>query len=563
MPFVKNLPIDKFINHIKDSQTTEVWLYFAFFSKEVLNNLLGAINSRSQPLRCKLFISASSINPLHEVAEEIIRLKNQTAYFDIYLVEKKLMHAKFFVAKTEDRYYLYIGSANLTIQAEKNNIEAGYYFSRPIEKCQEIDGFLKKLSDECVKNANSDSTSALVSKAIFAHIREQIVFLALGDSKLVQSIIARPSSLKKYFSNKKVLRGEEFLNRTITESAGIQIITDPDRQNLELLEKNLRDAIKENLAIRLEEYGYVSSRWSISKALSHQATLNHYKSLKSCLEKLIEKYKTQANLEQVSLAIKNNLMKILAERQFDATKHKEALRAIEEYCERFVSDNEAKSPYRKFFKVSKKIVDGSDLSELFYPYAVGSDSELAGMTNEEDEDNDCFECLSADQVNLHVMCQLAIKLRSPTKRPPIPAVWWFDIALNEEAYYYLGYETRKSFNEDKADSLREIADDVVEGKKNLAACLTAFCEITGFSLDHPFPLFDNWGYPYKSPPESISGLYKSSIKVKNSDLQLKIKVPSRYLKPIKKPADGYRLGRDTSLSLDDKDILWLSLRHEK
>jgi len=489
--FKRGLPFDELKSLIKDESVSVLWMAFAYFSTEILKEILLLIREKKS-LEVHLIIAASSSNPMNEVATEILSLIEYKENCTFYIVNSPLMHSKLFVGKRENNFRAYFGSANLTKNAISGNIETGVVF-----ECKDggIEKYLRELTKDC---DNQNSVEVLKQIALLSHLKSELLYISLEESKLTRATLVKPNSVMRHLKKLESSTGDEFLSIKNTTTLGIPILEQEDRLKLNNIEIEVKNYIKEHIAIKLEAYGWVSSSWTLRKFINNSDEDNKFKDLTLFLKDIKKKYSNKAQRKRVASNIKSAFRKSLSDQSLIVDDKTQADDSIDAYIKQFDLDcTHKKSPYRQFWKAVNRLLDHDDLNAMYSLYKIGDNSEsddysctpIRNSDSDSDSDSDDLHVLTVDQVNLSAMCYLAIKLRSRASLN-VPCVWWFDIALDEYAYKILGYKNLTDYREHSVDKLRDIADRVLDDKNQLAICLREFCEVTGFSLAHPYPEFD-------------------------------------------------------------------------
>jgi HKD family nuclease len=477
--FIQSLPYSEILNITADEDVEEIWIIFAYFSKNMVIDIINTLKNRRNETVVHMVFSSSSVNPLQDVVDQIIELST-FEWCDFHLFETPLMHSKLFVARYAGNIKAYIGSANLTNSANNSNIESGILFDSINDETILV--YLKDLMSSC---HSDDSIPKLQTKAILSHFKNELLFLALEESKIRQSISISPRKIKNILAD---LSDNDVEESTVTikirNMLNIFILDDCERRNLLKKESALKDAIKDNLAITIDGYGWVSSVWSIRKIYSNNSPVNVlYKELIDTLKECRNRYSQSEYRNDMSQKIKEDILN-QTQGTTDNSPPPEIENILDDALKMFnLPHNDKKSPYSKIESLYTKLVDSADLVCLLNPYRIGGDE------SQQTSDIDNLDILSIDQVNLLVMCKLAIKLRSPTgkaKKPTPPSVWWFDIALDKDIYEL--YEHRKYIdyqNKTRSD-LESIISDIQQDV-SIDKCVKMFCKITGFNLGIKYP----------------------------------------------------------------------------
>ncbi|MCD6565391.1 MAG: phospholipase D family protein [Bacteroidales bacterium] len=477
--YTQALPYSEIIRLASDENVDEIWIIFAYFSKNKVIDIINKLKNRRKKAVVHIVFSSSSVNPLQDVVEEIFEL-SMFEWCDFHLVDNPLMHSKLFAARYGENIKAYIGSANLTNSANNLNIECGILLN--FQNGEKTFKFLNELMGSC---HSENSILRLQTKAVLSHFRSELLFLALEESKIRQAISIKPDRIKKILLDSD---SEDIEESTVTVKVknmlNIFILDDRERLDLLQMESKLKDAIKDNFAIKMDGYGWVSSVWSIRKIYSSNDSVNEFfKMFIDTLKKIRNCYRKLEYRNELSQKIKTNILNWIQEND-----ENRPLPEIEKILEHelvifHLPLNDRKSPYRKIENLYTKLVDSYDLVSLLNPYRIGDD-ELQQTSDIED-----IDILNVDQINLLVMCQLAIKLRSPPgkgKIPKPPSVWWFDIALDDNAYGLYGYCKHTDYKNKTKTMLESIKSDIQQGS-NIDECVEKFCEITGFNLGAKYP----------------------------------------------------------------------------
>lgn len=462
---------------VKDEQVVELWIIFAYFSSNKIIELLDAIEKRVHQPIVHMIFSASSSNPIQDIVEKVISYSERLEKFSFNLIEKPLMHSKFFAAKNKmGGLMLYLGSGNLTNKAQGSNIESGVILTFKTEEADVTHSYINRLIRICNGTDAVNSIDDLKRRAIFSHIRSELLFLALEESKVNKTIFISPSKLKKLL-DKTDLNNEVDKNITIKtrKTLSISILKPEDKNQLIELEKNLKGEIKKTCAIKLDGYGWISSYWSLRSVFDENSAVKKaYDDFKKGLSNIRDKYKINSYRIDLAENIRHELYENISYSHNFCDE-------VEEFLKRFTYDvSNEKSPYRSLEKLYKKTSDISDISFLLNPYKISDE--------EKDEDHD-INIPSIDHFNLMVICKLAIKLRSEKSIPKAPAVWWFDFALDKDAFRILGFDQISTYKKQSKKDLDEIIDEIQDiENKNINECLDKFCKITGFNLSMKYPI---------------------------------------------------------------------------
>jgi len=476
--YFTSLPYFEIKNILRDEKNNEFWLLYAYFSKNKIKKVLQLLESRNHKATVHLILSDSSVNPLHDIVNDIIYMSNYK-WFHFHLVSEPLMHAKIFAARSNDKISIYIGSANLTSKAENSNIESGIFIRNSEDR--DILSFLKNIAEKCVRY---DSIEILLRKAVLAHFRSEILFLALEESKVRQAISVKPEKIKSFFSGQtNKIKEEKTVTLETKKTLNIFILDTQERERLLESETKLKTSIKENCAIKIDGYGHISSLWSIKKILKNDNVKSCYDDFIKVFKDIRETYKNEEYRLNLLIIIENSIIEYARDNNINI--NEEVKLFINKELKTFaLPHSDPKSPYRKLERLYSKIVDQSNLLTLLNPYKIGDDS--AHQT----ADMDDFEILGIDQVNLLVMCHLAIKLRSSpgkAKMPKPPSVWWFDIALDEYFYEIDGCSKKIDYKNKSKYILEQVQSEIYNGV-DINNCLEKFCNVTGFNLGITYPI---------------------------------------------------------------------------
>ena len=475
--YTMGLPYSALKELVKNDKVDELWLVFAYFSTNRILEILDLIKDREQVPIVHLVFSASSVNPLQEIVDEIFLMASYPN-FNFHLVETPLMHSKLFASRAGEEITLYLGSGNLTNKAISSNIETGILLN--FDCSQKSIKYINQLMMVCDTENSIDN---LQRKAIFSHFRSELLFLALEESKIRSSILVSPSSLKRILSSSienEPQNEDRTVNIRTRRTLNIAILSDKDRNLLLNKEKLLKDEIKKYFAIKLDGYGWISSYWSLKHIIYENHPVNQiYKEFIEILEVIHTNYLNHKYRKSLADQIRNDIYEWASEENFLFSE--KSKKSVEEFLSKFALDiDQRKSPYRNIERLYNRILDSSNLVSLLNPYKIGDDD----IQNENSE----FDILSSDQVNLLVMCQLAIKLRS--KKPPkVPSVWWFDVGLDKDIYTSYGYESISKYKDNTRMHLESIMTDIQDASdvSELDKCLDRYCEVTGFNLGLRYP----------------------------------------------------------------------------
>ena len=295
--YVTKTPYEKILRSVRDEKTVELWVVFAYFSSNKVLEILKSIEQRKHPPIVHMIFSASSSNPIQDLIEPVIAYLDKSENLFFYLVEEPLMHSKVFAAKYQsDDLMIYLGSGNLTNKAQDHNIESGVVFKFKPENSKTTDDYLNNLKKTCSDGRIIDSIDDLKRRAIFSHIRNELLFLALDDSKVSKSIHYSPSHLKRLMNkddgNNGIKRNVEIKTQ---KTLRISILKSEDEELLLNAEKKLKEEIKKTCAIKLDGYGWISSCWSIRRVIDEQSLVkNAYSDFLECLKNIKNKYKSTA-----------------------------------------------------------------------------------------------------------------------------------------------------------------------------------------------------------------------------------------------------------------------------
>jgi len=473
--YTDGFPYTELEKFIKDENVEELWIAFAYFSSNKVLEILELIKDRKTTAIVNIIFSSASVNPLQEIVDKIIYMAT-FPNFNFHLVETPLMHAKLFAAKSEKGISLYLGSGNLTNRAISSNIETGILLD--FDNSKTSINYINKLSQKC---KTTNSIENIIRKSMFSHFHSEILFLALEESKIRQSISISPNSVKKIISSSREDE-QQSEERTVSiknkRSLNIFILNDNERNLLLRKEKILKDEIKKYFAVKLDSYGWVSSLWSLKHIMDKEHPVNQvYSDFLKTLEDMRERYKKIEYRQILSDQIKVYIYEwaeegnvLFSENQKDSIKN---------FLDKFSLDiDNRQSPYKKIERLYNRMNENSNIISLLNPYKIGDD--------EMHEKNEEFDILSSDRVNLLVMCELAIKLRS--KKPPkIPSVWWFDVGLDKNIHNSYGYESISMYKEHTRIQLESIISEIQE-ISDLDDCMDRYCEITGFNLALKYPI---------------------------------------------------------------------------
>ena len=243
--------------------------------------------------------------------------------------------------------------------------------------------------------------------------------------------------------------------------------------------KSFKKWLTTNCTIKTQNFGYITSHWSLEKIKKPCDPLNVLVKdlirIKTNFNNL--KYRTEV-CDVIKQDVKNNII----------NPNKKINTSIDKLCGK-ICGNIENGPYARLTKIVEKLdcIQSDNLAEalkyIINPYIIGGESDqiLDGYS----------DILTTDQVNLIAMCYLAKKLRlSNGQSPKIPAVWWFDLALDNKLYCKLNYASISEYC--KISTLR--FDDIINDAKsadNLADCLKRFCFETGFSLAFKYPIVNS------------------------------------------------------------------------
>lgn len=470
--YINKFPVEKLIDEIKNKSVEELWIAFAYFSSNLVLKIIEKINIYNNEIPIHIIFSTSSINPFQDIVDEILILTSKHPLIKLHLVENPLMHSKLFASKKSSEITIYLGSANLTNKAYKSNIETGVIIN--FKKKRKTIKYLENFVNLC---KNDNSLKLLKNKSIFSHFRSELLFLALDDSKTRKSITLSPYSLKGILSS-KVDRNQDdkTVNIKTQQTFTIFVLNENDRNKLLSAEKNLREAIKKYSSIKVEGYGWVSSRWALDNILQKDHEINKkIKKYKNILVKIKNNYNKISYRLSISQEIEDGILSWINEQGVHMTE--ELQESISSFLSLFrLNVTNKKSPYRKLENLYNSTNHSSGLISLLNPFVIGEDNNV----------DDGLEILSTDQVNLVVMCLLAKKIRS-SKPPKVPAVWWFDIALDSGIYDILGYKNISSYKQETSKELDVIISNTYDDPSNIDKYLDAFCKITGFNLGVKYP----------------------------------------------------------------------------
>ncbi|MDQ7075532.1 MAG: hypothetical protein Q9O24_10385 [Gammaproteobacteria bacterium] len=388
------------------------------------------------------------------------------------------MHAKLFAAKSKESMCIYLGSGNLTNRAVKSNIETGVLLT--IAETKKSMEYINELIGKCEAKS---SVEDIIRKSMYSHFYSELLFLALDESKMRQCIFVSPSGIKKIISDLRVSdSGDEgVVNIKSKRSLSISVLKDDDRVLLLKKEKEFKNEIKKHFAIKLDAYGWVTSRWSLGRVLNEDHPIGRiYIDFIDEINSIRNKYKNIEYRESISDEIREYILGWVHNEGGELSGYQRA--SIDGFLDKFDFDiSDTRSPYRKIERLFDKISGRSDIVSLLNPYKIGD----SGVT-----ENDCeFSLLSSDQINLLVMCELAIKLRYKQVSLNIPSVWWFDVGLDKDIHNIYGYDSLSRYKEDTRMKLESIVLDIQEASSSseLDRCMDSYCEITGFNLAMKYP----------------------------------------------------------------------------
>lgn len=549
------LPIDEIKREISNNKTTDVWVVFAYFSEGLLQEILELVLLREEsdePLKSfTLVLDSSSTNPLHLVAKYIVSVSKKLAgRFVFSLVMNKLMHAKLFATLSDDGMYLYMGSANLTQKAIKGNVECGVV--RRCENENDIEclrSYINGLLETCKE---LESLKRLEDIATLAHFRSEIRFLALEKCKIEQATKFKLPPFGASEEDSQTVEEEGSQIRTVTKKkTEIYILLENDRESLENRIQDLRILIRSNFAINLENsYGLVSSVWTLKEAKNDPDIEFVFKGLHNVLNHLKEKYSRSDTREAVKELAKKEIKSLLNDG--GVISQKEVDSYIQSLLERFDEIGGKKDPYYRFFNLCARWTATKEISDLFSVYRAGGSPEEIGFYYPDDNDHDIYEP-TADQINLSVMCHLALALRNKIRN--IPAVWWFDVGLLKD--FYAAKEKEYSKN-----MLKEV-DNKIFDQCSIFECLSEFKNITGFGLSLAYPRFEpsglyspKLGYPrldnrifYRIKANGFSG---ASVNLSGRSytiyLQSKLLLDNGWEESCPQKGIGLQLGKDVILT---------------
>lgn len=369
----------------------------------------------------------------------------------------------------------------MTKSATEKNIETGVFL-----KTKETEPTLDFLH-AFMRSLKKYDPKKLIYTAMLAHFRSEILFLALEESKVKQSITQRPHSLRNIFpSVDRGQQGEETIDLKIKNSLSVSILRNEEKTLLLEKEKALKESIREHFAIKLDSYGWISSAWTLQSIVRGCHPINTLYS--AFLEAIIETQKKISSRKyrfDLAETIKKDLDGLADDVNIIISEYSK--KAISTFTDKFsLKVENKKSPYRKFNNLCNQIKGPSNILSILNPYKIGADDELLNNKT-------VIDLLSADQINLSVMCELAIKIRQHTKRPKPPSVWWFDVGLDEDIFESFGYDSITPYRERTCRQLRDIIDRIQSDPKtsNLYNCLEGFCEVTGFNLGMKYPSITN------------------------------------------------------------------------
>jgi len=476
--YTQGLPYTELKKFIKDEAVDELWLAFAYFSSNRVLEILELIKARERMPIVNIIFSSASVNPLQEIVDEIICMAN-IPNFNFHLVETPLMHAKLFAAKTEKGVSVYLGSGNLTNKAINSNIETGIFLN--FDNSEMSMRYINKLAQTC---ESKNSIKNIIRKSMYSHFHSELLFLALEESKIRQSIAISPNSVKRIISSSRENENKDedrTVNIITKRSLNIFILNGDERNLLLRKEKILKDEIKKYFAVKLDSYGWVSSLWSLRHIMDKEHPVNHvYTDFVGTLKYIRNLYKEIEYRKHLAEQIKGYIYEWVNEENIRLSEIQ--INSIKGFLDKFHLDvDNRQSPYKKIERLYNKINGYSNISSLLNPYKIG-DYEM-------NEENSEFDILSSDQVNLLVMCELAIKLRS-RKPPRIPSVWWFDVGLDKNIHNSYGYESISTYKENTRMKLEDLMSDIQDATNSseLGCCMDRYCEITGFNLALKYPI---------------------------------------------------------------------------
>ena len=232
--------------------------------------------------------------------------------------------------------------------------------------------------------------------------------------------------------------------------------------------------------------------------------------------KVRKKYKEKKYRIELSQKIKHYILKFIQDNKIIITDIESILKQELSFFE--LSPDKPKSPYKKIELLYNKIVESKDIITLLNPYKIGDDQDHQTLSTDE------MDILNVDQINLLVMCQLALKLRnSPgkSKLPKPPAVWWFDLALDNAIHDIYGFKSISEYKNKTKSILESIKSDIYQGYE-LAKCIEKFCGVTGFNLGERYPITEQlfiWR-DEDEDPEPISFIYPLNNEYKIYNIQL-------------------------------------------
>ena len=479
--YVHGLPEDFILEEIRDEGTLEIWVIFAYFSKSKIEILLKELEKKDKNCKVHISLSSSSINPLYSLIENINILNRSN--IDFHLINQPLMHSKLFAVRKAEGIGIYIGSANLTVKAANANIETGVIleFNKKEEGFRISLKYLNEISEIVGRYSTDNSKEYLFIKSALSYIRYELIFLAFEKSKLRQALVYSPQRLRKLIFNRPQDDEESIVNIATRNTLSVFLLDDDERNVLLSSDRALIEEIQRNYAINLNSLGWVSSMWSLKNILSQDRNIKLvYNQLLENFKSIRNEYKNQKYRDDLSKKIKEHIFQLLQD--YTVMDKEETEKEICEYLDRIkLPIQHPRSPYVKLECLYDDLIKGNDVLSLLNPYKLGDYDE--GFSEYD------ISFMDADQINLIAMCELAIKLRSRTRTPKIPAVWWFDHCLDiEKILKIFGQQNHISgvaeYKNITRRSLEVLISKIenIDSEKSLDDCVKEFCGITGFNL---------------------------------------------------------------------------------
>jgi len=479
------LPENRLFSEIRNKKVAEIWVVFAYFSKTKIVPLLRLLNEKDESCKIHFVISSSSINPLHILIEHVNIINKEN--FNFHLIDQPLMHSKLFAVRTNNEICIYVGSANLTTKAVNENIETGIFLNFKKNKDKgylKAFNFLKELMNKCYTD---DSKDRLLIKSTFSYIREELIFLAFEQSKLRQAMVYTPNKLKNIFPDLPQDNQESLVNIKTKNTLITSILDYEERDSLLQAEKDLRESIKKDCAIKVDNFGWLTSRWSLKDILRGNSEIeNAYRQLVEIFDLTRNKYRTPRYRNRFSRKISTMIYNQIERSDMEMTE--EISIEVDTLIKTLIYKlklpvNNRKSLYLKLENLYHDIKNETNLITLLNPYKIG------------DEDTDLSEngidLLTSDQINLLAMCELAIKLRSG-KPPKIPAVWWFDYCIDISSIIGSFDSNKTDYKKDTTRLLKSLKQQIEDNdpKDSLDDYLKEFCSLTGFNLTFKNPIIN-------------------------------------------------------------------------